>query len=445
MKTKNLLYLACLLLGTLFVFCYFWTISNLTPLAGDDWGYALNGMSGNPFVTLLDFYQSWSGRLVAEFWGLVVAPRKELWNVLNAFLFSGIYFLLMKIGNCGKKTGAVGLLLFLIFSVSEYLRMETYTWIMGTTYVIPLFMSLLIFAMIEKNVFDAAGMPLWKTGFVSVISLFIGVSMENIAAMMIVAYVLILGYTFVCYRAFRKDFLVPLLCSISGFLIMRLSPGSTFRTLRDHSQWLELSLFEKIEGQLSNFFRYTFIENKYLIFILGLICLLALVMKGKDWILKHKSVSTVLFISQCTAVFFSCANVLASRIHMLSALVNPASLVVRIWWIVYVVLTFVTLFYLIEQHHQRMKAFFLLMMGGGCNLIMLYSPIFGSRSSLYFVFFLFGIILILYSQLETETDWLDWAVTVVFCGLVFMRASNWMIKYQQVHEIQIIREAEIKY
>ena len=168
-------------------------------------------------------------------------------------------------------------------------------------------------------------------------------------------------------------------------------------------------------------------------------------MKGKDWILKHKSVSTVLFISQCTAVFFSCANVLASRIHMLSALVNPASLVVRIWWIVYVVLTFVTLFYLIEQHHQRMKAFFLLMMGGGCNLIMLYSPIFGSRSSLYFVFFLFGIILILYSQLETETDWLDWAVTVVFCGLVFMRASNWMIKYQQVHEIQIIREAEIKY
>ena len=82
-----------------FVFCYFFAISRYTPLAGDDWGYALNGMKGNPFVTLIQFYMSWSGRIVSELWGLLVAPRKWLWNILNPLLFSIVFFNLNRLAN----------------------------------------------------------------------------------------------------------------------------------------------------------------------------------------------------------------------------------------------------------------------------------------------------------------------------------------------------------
>ena len=37
-----------------------------------------------------------------------------------------------------------------MLSVDDNLRMETYSWIMGTTYIIPLFLSLLYFLLIDN-------------------------------------------------------------------------------------------------------------------------------------------------------------------------------------------------------------------------------------------------------------------------------------------------------
>ena len=90
----------CWLVGALFIFILFYYITVRTPLAGDDWGYAVNGMSGNPFVKAWEFYFTWSGRYFAELWGFIVAPHKGLWNLLNPALFAGIYVLL---SNCQSK------------------------------------------------------------------------------------------------------------------------------------------------------------------------------------------------------------------------------------------------------------------------------------------------------------------------------------------------------
>ena len=73
------------------VFCFFAVITYLTPLAGDDWGYALNGMKGTPFSTAVEFYFSWSGRFFSELWGFLVAPNKWLWNILNPAFFTVIF------------------------------------------------------------------------------------------------------------------------------------------------------------------------------------------------------------------------------------------------------------------------------------------------------------------------------------------------------------------
>ncbi len=351
MKIKEKLYPVFLLAAVVFVFGYFWYTSNLTPLAGDDWGYAINGMAGNPFKTVIDFYMSWSGRIISEFWGLTVACRKELWNVLNAFLFTGIFFLISSLAGNKKKISLIALLLFLMFSVSEYLRMETYSWIMGTTYVIPLFLSLLYFFSIERNVFENKAMSKSKLALTSLCCFAIGVTMENIAAIMLVGHVFLLGYCWFTEKKIRLDFDLNFLCSAVGLAVMRLSPGSTFRTARDHAEWLNMSLFEKIEGQLSNFFRYTFIENKYLIFILGLVVLGLLFSKGIRWWKSHKVQTVIIALFNVIAVFFACANVLASKeaLSFLSVLVAPDTLFVRLWWILYVLETFGALVILIDN------------------------------------------------------------------------------------------------
>ena len=116
-----------IVISTLFVILFFYLISSKTPLAGDDWGYALNGMKHNPFELAYEFYFTWSGRFFSELYGFLVTPNKWLWNFLNAGLFGLIFYSILKISGLKKSIVAALLLLFLMISVKDELRMETYT------------------------------------------------------------------------------------------------------------------------------------------------------------------------------------------------------------------------------------------------------------------------------------------------------------------------------
>ena len=116
---------------SIFIFMLFFYITKLTPLAGDDWGYAVLGRSNNPFVHAFKFYFSWSGRYFSELWGFIVAPRKWLWNILNPIMFTTIYVSIIKLINPKEnKILVMFVILALMLSVQNTLRIETYTWIM---------------------------------------------------------------------------------------------------------------------------------------------------------------------------------------------------------------------------------------------------------------------------------------------------------------------------
>ena len=133
----------CMILITGIFFLFFALITHWTPASGDDWVYAVGGMWNNPFKQAFTMYQTWSGRYLSELWGFLVAPHKNLWNVLNPLLFTGILLLLVKLSDTGRPVLTALLAMALIFSVGNRLRMQTYTWIMGTTYVLPLFFFLI--------------------------------------------------------------------------------------------------------------------------------------------------------------------------------------------------------------------------------------------------------------------------------------------------------------
>ena len=111
------------IIGALFIGCLFFYITYKTPLAGDDWGYALNGISGNPIELAISFYNSWSGRFFSELWGFMVAPNKWIWNIVNPLLFVLgsvftsiiftfiLYSMCSVLGNVGKVLGIVLLVL----------------------------------------------------------------------------------------------------------------------------------------------------------------------------------------------------------------------------------------------------------------------------------------------------------------------------------------------
>ncbi|MEG0564549.1 DUF6056 family protein, partial [Anaerorhabdus sp.] len=106
--------------AVLFVFFFFSLITKMTPLAGDDWGYAVQGMNENPFAKAWEFYFTWSGRFFSELWGFIVAPRKWLWNILNPLLFAAIIYFIIKLTY--KKNNLLVLIILvlsLLFSVDN--------------------------------------------------------------------------------------------------------------------------------------------------------------------------------------------------------------------------------------------------------------------------------------------------------------------------------------
>ena len=435
----------------IFLFILFFKITRWTPLAGDDWGYALNGMSGNPFKLAYDFYMTWSGRIMSELWGFIVAPRKELWNILNPLLFFFIYLFSVKIVHNKKSNILTGLILaVLMLNVSNNLRMETYTWIMGTTYVVPLFLSLIVLYFAEDTYIqkNRAGKEKKVCIILSILCFLIGLTMENIAAVMVFAFILIGGYLYYYEKKLNIYVVINGFFSLLGFIIMRLSPGSQMRLLNDHASWNQMNIFEKISVRLPDFIRYSFLENKYLILFLGILLCIYAILNFLNY--KNKSnfilmIANVLINGFAIVCVFS--NILIDRFHFefFSFMQDETSILITLFWIVFTINAFITCACTISNSDMKEKIIFYLLLAGSSTVIMLFSPIFGARSALYFNYFSFIVICMLFNELKISNK-----VIVVFLGIICVflisrKTKEYIDKYSKVNEIHEKRLSDIAY
>ncbi len=207
----------------------FYVISRFAPVAGDDWVYASAGRWNNPFVLTYRMYHGWSGRILSEFWGFTVAVHKELWNVLNALLFTAVLFLLLRVGLGERKRWTLTgffLAAALMLSVPNHLRMQTYTWMMGTTYVVPLFLFLVLLYGMSRFQKTASGK--WIP-WICILEFCIPLYMENAAALVAGAQFLWLLQAWGKKEKTTRMHFLFLAAAVSGCLLIFLSPGAHMR------------------------------------------------------------------------------------------------------------------------------------------------------------------------------------------------------------------------
>ena len=432
-KKKNFYVLA-----SIFVLMLFAYITCKTPLAGDDWGYALNGSAGTPIKTALEFYNSWSGRFFSELWGMIVPGHKWIWNIVNPLLFMGIFICIYKLAYVQNKSILCSLLILAIMlSVDDNLRMETYSWIMGTTYIIPLFLSLLYFVIVDnllKNeVYD------WKLiTFAIVDNLFlfiIGLMMENIAATMIVGIIFVLGYAFFNKRKAFKYLIPNLLFSILSFAIMRMSPGSASRLNGEHAAWAKLTLFDKLSNGYPNFLNMTFIQNNYAITLFS-ICLILLICFSRKKNKLNKVLPLLILITGVITVF---------SFVFTDKLINPNSIYSFIFWPVYIINAFYVLFTYLDNDYRKNKALFMLMFAGCNALVMLYSPIYGSRSAIYTVYYLIVVSTLVLDFVRINKHHVVTIFLILLVLIIGDRTREYIHKYRLVGIKQNERLEIIKY
>jgi len=442
--------MAVLLLFTVFVFGLFFYISRLTPLAGDDWGYAVAGRTENPFAAAWSFYFTWSGRYFSELWGFIVAPRKWLWNILNPCLFSGIYYSLYRLISPRKnQILCMTVLLGLMLSVQQVLRIETYTWIMGSTYVVPLLLTLIYLNLIRPVLLDGKAFSRGRLILCLFLNFYIGMCMENIAGGLILANLMMLIYAWLCRRDVFRKLLAVTAVSCLSFALLRMSPGSNFRLYRDNQAWLSMSLPAKIETNWNAFLSYTFTENTWLMLGLSLILLIA-ALKLRAAQGRKIGIAAVI-IADCICLVASAAPLLYQKTGMSlwlafydHAYTRSAMAFCTVFYPLYVVSVYYELYLLFQKTDRFYEAVLYLTVGGACNAAMLLSPIFGSRSSLYTVYFLFALALFVLGSLDLRKAE-QAAGIALFALLAVQRTRVYAYQYNAVHERQLVRDGEIAY
>lgn len=428
-------------------FLSFLYISRYAPVAGDDWGYAVGGRNAHALLKAYENYMHWSGRFLSEFWGFSIAPHKHLWNVLNASLFTGILYAMMQIVQEQKhELFTLLLAVMLMISVHTGVRMQTYTWIMGTTYIVPLCLFLIYLYFIKEFVFRKQQSKRMIYGCY-ILNLCIPLYMENAAAMLFGVNLLILLYLQFHDQRIRKQVFKFTICSLIGLLLIRFSPGAIFRMNRDHVAFNELSLFEKINLNWMNFLNWTFINHQVLIRTMSIV-LMYVVYRKKNEFKRYKNEWFVLELALVYPLIQSYAYNLFEMTHanifyIIFDLNVPHS--VQINTIMFTLFT-LCLFRIANGMSEEVKWFSILCLfaAGGANAVMLISPIFDARSSIYTIYMCILYVLVILK--DTKLPKVQNTIGLIAVLIVNIHYANvYFNTYRMIHAVDLKRMQQIEY
>ncbi len=427
------------------LYLFFSWISSLVPLVGDDWGYYINGLAG-PVKMTLEFYQTWSGRIIGEFLGFLLATNVEWWAyVFNPLLFSLTFLLLYKIINPIKHKGLlIGLILFLMFTVSHGIRMQTFTFVVGSiNFRFSAVMALIQLYFIDRYLSNP------NTGFKSyeiVISILAGISvgliMENIAGGLILANLLLIGYRLICVKKIDIILLCNTVATTCSFLVMRLSPGSRARAMED-TEWMTKNLLEKISMNYSEFIHYTFTENQVVISVL--VVTMAIFVFQKRSYAKHPFVAPVLGLILLSPFYVFSAPFIVSlnesdgisfwKVTSYAYYFNDKnSWILMGYWSFMAIFLFGVMVYFMRFSKNLIIANFYYILAMAVMGAMTLSPVIGPRCAIFTVYFLIIVIGYLIKEINVSPI-LNRLMTLIFIGITLLIFSWYGCIYSDVSRI----------
>jgi hypothetical protein len=437
-------YAVWLVMGIFFL--VFLLMSFWSPIAGDDWAYAVNSMDHHPLALVLERYFYWSGRLLSELWGYIIPKNKWLWDWLNPCIFTAILWYLLKNAGARKHPAVSALAAFaLIFTVTDYLRMQTYTWMMGTTYVVPLLLFLVYLWLLQEWIFhDSLSRKAWAA--LCILNFTIPLWMENAAAMILGGDFLILIYLWAKDRSRLKKMLVLTALAAAGTLIIRLSPGAASRLVNDHPEFVAMSLWEKIKSNWNTLIRLTYADNVWLTRTMSVLFILLVLLRRKQYPFArwHCWLIALFFV-------FGIVQTYAYNLWQWNGDINLYNLADPTWWgfrrqntIGYGLWTLAALYVILTYLKGNKKWFtaFVYLCALGANAVMLLSPIFDARSSIYTVYLFILVCLLLLEEFDLPKA----APAVLAAGLSAVcafRISSYLQLYYQVSRITWAREQYI--
>lgn len=360
------------------VFLFFLIILSLSPISGDDWGNYGVGKLGlyHSIGNAIGMYSSWEGRFISRVLINVLTYYKFLWNIINSFLITLTVYFSIKIVNPRNRKLSYLLIMLIIFGMNVYTFSQTITWIAGNItyfFVIPIILGYFYYLLRDDT---SSKMRNIIFIFVNII---IPMFVEHMALVLILGNLIIVGFQYLRDRKINKIILFYTFFSIISTAIMLLSPGSHARSLIENIEFNKLGLFGKIGYNLPSFINYTFIVNSFMLVFLTISNYLLIIKNVKNMYFKIILLIFILVIPCFTIILYPLANFYNSELFML---IESNNIFVLVYWIVYLIISFGLLF-INALKNSEFKIIFIFLLGLIANGVMLLSPTWGYRTSLF--------------------------------------------------------------
>ena len=351
----------------IFLTIFYLILLFLSPISGDDWGNAINkrGIVGS-IVNSFKLYFTWEGRITSRILINLLTPNKIIWNVINSLSIGFFVYLSLKIIKPENKV-----LYYLTLLIIPFMNIltfsETITFIAGNlTYFIEIPFILLYYYFIYKDGHSKNGILI----LLSILSILICMTVEHMAAALVVGNVILLIYNYFKNNKLDKRIVfLTSLCIIST-LFMYLSPGSQYRMSIENVEFNKLSIFEKISFNIPSFIYYTFIVNYYLLLLWTMTNYFIIKDKIKNVILKYFIILFLTIVPLFTILIY-----FKSVVHK-DLFIN--NIYLTIYYIIFVLISFV-----LNLREKNFKSTFLFIIGMSANIVMLLSPTWGYRTSIF--------------------------------------------------------------
>jgi len=115
-----------------------------------------------------------------------------------------------------------------------------------------------------------------------------------------------------------------------------------------------------------------------------------------------------------------------------------------LFWPAYILSAFVSICISFDASYYRDKTLFMLVLAGTSVLVMLASPIYGSRSALYLVYFLIVVIILINDAFELP-KFAKYILPVLMFVILFDRTNEYLTKYTLVGKAQAERLDILQY
>lgn len=343
---------------------FYFTILCLCPISGDDWGNFINKTNIiDSIKNAINLYFTWEGRITSRILINLLTPHKIIWDIINTSSIILFIYLSIKIINPKDKT--IYLLTLLIIPLMNIVTFgETITFIAGNlTYFIEIPFIFLYYLLIYKEKHKTKILiPL------TILSITICTTVEHMTGTLILGNITILIYNYLKTKKLDKQLISLTIICIISTLIMYLSPGSRYRMSIENIDFNKLNIIQKINYNIPSFIYYTFIVNYYLLILWSI---------SNYLIIKNKVKKNKLLLT----LFLTVTPIATIIIYGLSIIKKNTyinNIYLTTYYIIFLILSFV-----LNLKEKNIKSTFLFILGICSNGIMLLSPTWGYRTSLF--------------------------------------------------------------